>query len=122
MSASATPDLNADGVVFVVRVIFTNRAASSGSNELTNTSACRAITTSNSSVHTKIEQVLAHRGSQREQLSSDTLLGVLRWKCGAYIAVDPGFCRPGAGSPSYLVVLGRTGNAAGGKLGRRDMC
>jgi hypothetical protein len=31
MSASATPDLNSDGVVFVVRVIFTNRAASSGS-------------------------------------------------------------------------------------------
>src|SRR6476469_128390 len=34
-------------------------------------------------------------------------------------SVDPGFCWQDAGSSSYWVVLGRTGNAASRKLGRR---
>jgi hypothetical protein len=34
-------------------------------------------------------------------------------------SVDPGFCWQGAGASSYWVVLGWTGNAAGGKLGRQ---
>jgi len=39
-----------------------------------------------------------------------------------HVAVDSGFRWQGAGSSSYWTVLGRTGNAAGGKLGRRVMC
>jgi hypothetical protein len=36
-------------------------------------------------------------------------------------SVDPGFCWQGADSPSYWTVLGRVGNAASRKLGRRIM-